>query len=334
MVADRLGVAVLGAGAWGINHVRALTEERRAELRLVVDPDPAVAARVAAVAPGVAVVADVDRVLDDPTIAAVVIATPAVTHAALAQRALAAGKHVLVEKPMAMTAADAHAVAAAADRAGRVLLVGHLMLYHPAVVQLRARIHAGELGPLHYLQGTRVNLGRLRTDENALWSLGPHDVAMLDYIVGAAPERVTADGAAYLQPGVEDVVFVTLHYPGGVMAQLHLSWLNPRKERRLVVVGAHKMAEFDDVAADKLRVFDRGYDRPPDFTAWGQYLTLRHGDVHTPAVEMAEPLRVMLAHFVACCAGEATPRTDAASGVRVVEALAAADASLAASRSR
>lgn len=323
-----VGVAVLGAGYWGINHVRVLAREAGATLRWVADPDPSVAPRVAAVAPGVSTTVDVERVLGDPRVDAVVIAAPAIAHALLAQRALAAGKHVLVEKPLALSVADAEAVAAAAAAAQRVLLVGHLMLYHPAVVQLRDLIVAGELGPLRYLQSTRVNLGRLRTDENALWSLGPHDLSMLDYIIGAAPERVSADGAAYLQPGVEDVVFVTLRYPGGVMAQLHLSWLNPRKERRLVVVGGHKMAEFDDVAADKLRIYDRGYDAPPAFTQWGQYLTLRHGDVHVPRTEMAEPLHVMLAHFLDCCRGQAVPRTDAASGVRVVQALALATRAL------
>lgn len=328
-----VGVAVLGAGLWGVNHVRGVAALPGAQLRVVVDPDPAARARAVEVAPGARVAGRVEDALSDPGVDAVIVATPAVTHARLACEALAAGKHVLVEKPLALTAADAEAVVAAAAKARRALVVGHLMVYHPAVARLRELLSSGELGELLYVHATRVNLGRLRTDENALWSFGPHDLAMIDHLLdGAVPEVVAAAGGAYLQPGVEDVAHLTLRYPGGVMAHLHASWLHPRKERRLTLVGARKMVEFDDVAAEKLRVYDRGYDRPPAFTRYDQYLTLRHGDVHLPRLEMAEPLAALLAHFVACCRGEASPRTDGASGVRVVRILAAASGALATSR--
>ncbi|MEZ4365344.1 MAG: Gfo/Idh/MocA family oxidoreductase [Kofleriaceae bacterium] len=324
-----VAVAVIGAGYWGINHVRVLAELPGVALAAVCDLDEAARARAAEVAPGVALVAEVERVLADPAVEAVVLATPAVTHADLACAALAAGKHVLVEKPLALSVVDAERVVAAATAAGRVLLVGHLMVYHPALARLQALLAAGELGELHYLHSARVNLGRLRTDENALWSFGPHDLSMIDVLLdGAEPELVAAQGGAFLQPGVEDVVFVTLRYPGGVMAHVHLSWLHPHKERRLTLVGSRKMVEFDDVAADKLRVYDRGYDRPPAFTRWGQYLTLRHGDVSLPRLEMVEPLRAMLEHFAACCRGQATPRTDGDSGLRVVATLERAQAAL------
>jgi predicted dehydrogenase len=196
------------------------------------------------------------------------------------------------------------------------------------VVKLRELISSGALGQLYYLHSTRVNLGRLRHDENALWSFGPHDLSMFDYLLREMPSSVTARGQAVLQPGVEDVVFLTLRYPTGLMAHIHLSWLSPRKERRLTVVGSHKMAEFDDVAADKLRIYDKGFDRPPVFTEYAQYLTLRDGDVHIPQISMQEPLRIQLHHFLGRIDDGAPPASDLASGVRVVRVLAAAQLSL------
>jgi len=261
----------------------------------------------------------------------VVIATPAVTHADLAVRAFAAGKHVLVEKPLALSVADAERVEMAARRAGRVLVVGHLMLFHPAVVRLRQLLRSGELGALHYLYSTRVNLGRLRSDENALWSFGPHDLSMIDSLVEEMPVSVSARGAACLQPGIEDVVFLSLRFAGGAMAHVHLSWLDPKKERRLTLVCSDKMAELDDVAVDgKLRIYDRGYDRPPEFTEFDQFLRIRQGEAHFPTVPMEEPLVVMARHFLACIRGDEPPVSDGASGIRVVRVLAAAQASLAA----
>jgi predicted dehydrogenase len=256
--------------------------------------------------------------LADPEIDAIVLAAPAAHHAELALRALAAHKHVLVEKPLALTLADAERVAEAAARARRVLLVGHLMLYHPVVARLSAILRSGELGRLHYVHATRVNLGRLRSDENALWSFGPHDLSVIDFLLdGELPSSVAARGQSVLQPGIEDVVFLNLRYPSGTMAHIHLSWLHPRKERRLTVVCAHKMAEFDDVATDKLRIFDKGFDRARQFTSFAEYLTIRDGDVHIPHVAMGEPLRLQLAPFLECIA------------VRIVRILDAAQRSLA-----
>jgi predicted dehydrogenase len=258
----------------------------------------------------------------------VVIATPAATHADLACRALAAGKHVLVEKPLALSVADAERVARAAAASGRVLLVGHLMVFHPAVVRLKELVASGQLGDLYYLHARRVNLGRLRHDENALWSFAPHDLSMIDALLDATPVRVSASGQSYLQPGIEDVVFATLHFAGGTMAHIHLSWLDPRKERRLTVVGSRLMAEFDDVATEKLRIYDKGYERPPSFGGFDEYLTLRDGDVHIPRLTMEEPLRVEARHFVDCIVVGARPRVDAESALRVTRVLEAAQRSL------
>lgn len=325
-------IAVIGAGAWGLSVVRAVAATERAQLTWVCDRSAAALARVHALAPDARLTERADDVLHAADVDAVVVATPSSTHAALAVAALASGRHVLVEKPMALSVEDALAVERAAAAAGTVLLVGHLMLYHPVVERLRALIDSGELGDLYYLTATRANLGRLRSDENALWSLGPHDLAMIDYLVRAPVTSVTARGDSFLQPGIHDVVFVTLGFeprPGApTLAHLHVSWLNPRKERRMVVVGSKKMVEFDDVAPDKLHIYDRGYDRPPEFASFAEYLTLRNGDVTIPRVPMVEPLAAELAHFVACIVDGVAPRTDAASGVRVVRMLAAAQASL------
>jgi predicted dehydrogenase len=323
-----LGIAVIGAGAWGLNHVRAVESSSSCRLVAVVDPSAAARAGARTIAPRAAVYEAAPPALVDLDVDAVIIAAPAPLHAELARAALARGKHVLVEKPLAMSLADAERVAAAAASADRTFMIGHLMVYHPAVVRLRELVRAGVLGELRYFHATRANLGRQRRDENALWSFGPHELSMLDFLLERAPISVAAHGACFLQPGVEDVVFLTRRYAGGELAHLHLSWLHPRKQRLLTVVGTAKMVEFDDVSPEKLRIFDKGYDRPPEFTEFAQYLTLRDGDVHIPQLPMAEPLRVQLEHFVECVETGRTPRTDLASGLRVVRVLEAAQRSL------
>ena len=324
-----LRFAVIGAGAWGLNHIRVLESEPGCEVVRVADPDPVTAGRLTSLAPAAKWTPDAGPVFDDARVDAVVIASPARTHASLGLAALAAGKHVLIEKPMAMTVEEATALAAGARGSGRVGMVGHLMVHHPAVTRLCELLASGELGGLHYVHSTRVNLGRIRTDENALWSFGPHDLSMIDLLIGRVPQSVSANGLSVLQPGVEDVVFLTLRYASGEMAHVHLSWLHPRKERRLTLVCSQRMVEFDDVAADKLRIYDKGYDRQQSFTEYAKYLTLRDGDVHIPQLSMEEPLRLQLRHLVTCIEEHRTPITDLDSGVRVTAILVAAQESLA-----
>jgi predicted dehydrogenase len=324
---SRISVAVVGTGYWGINHVRGFAGLPGAAVTWVCDQRAEVAERAGRFAPEARRTTSFDEVLASD-VAAVVIATPSITHGELALRALRAGKHVLVEKPMAMSAAEAERVCAAARDAGRVLAVGHLMLYHPAVSRLRELLASGALGQLYYLYSVRVNLGRLRRDENALWSFAPHDLSMIDHLMGELPVSVAARGQSYLQQGVEDVVFVTLRYAGGQMAHVHLSWLDPRKERRLTVVCSQKMVEFDDVAPEKLRIYDKGYERPPAFTEFGEYLTIRQGDVHIPHIPMQEPLAIEARHFIDCVRTGQEPLTGATSALRVVKVLEAAQASL------
>jgi predicted dehydrogenase len=328
-MADSVRVGVAGAGYWGINHVRAFSRLPGAELVAVCDPDEAALDRAARLAPKAARRGTLEELLADREIDAVVLATPAVAHAAQAMAALAAGKHVFVEKPMALTPDDASALAQLASSSKQVLMVGHLMLYHPAYERLRQLVRGGELGEVYYLYALRVNLGRLRKDENALWSFGPHDLSMILDLAGALPVSVAARGESYLQPGVEDVVFVNLAFADRKMAQVQLSWLDPRKERRLTVVGSKKMVELDDVhPTEKLRIYDKGYDRPPTFTQYGEYLTVRHGDIHIPKLDLAEPLEVECRHFIGCISEGRAPRTGAEHGLAVVRVLDAAQRSL------
>jgi predicted dehydrogenase len=302
-------VAVLGAGPWGANHVRVVAYEPRCELVTIVDRSAAALEQAKTIAPHATLLTSVDAALCDPRIDAVVIATPAATHAALTCAALEAGKHVLVEKPMALSMADARLVAATAAKTRRVCLVGHLLVFHPAVERMRELVTAGELGNLHTIRATRAGMGRHRRDENVLWSFGPHDLSMLDFILGTQPTTVSARGQCVHEAGIEDVVFVTLRYADGAMAQLHLSRHHPRKERVLTLVGSEQTAELDDVSDEKLRIYGPA-------------------GVHIPVLPVVEPLQLQLAHFLACIAGETTPRADIASAIRSLTVLEAAQRSL------
>ena len=323
-----LRLGVIGAGAWGANHIRAICDEPRCTLVAVADPDRAALERARAFAPHVRVTHDPDHLLGADDLDAVIIASPAPTHPQLAISAFEHGKHVLVEKPLAMNVVDARRVEAAGLRAGKIGMVGHLMLHHPGVIRLRELLDSGALGDLYYLHSTRVNLGKLRREENALWSFGPHDLSMIQFLLGSAPTSVAARGQCVLQEGVEDVVFMTLRYPSGAMAHVHLSWLDPRKERRLTLVCSKKMAEFDDVATEKLRIYDKGYDRVPDFAEYAEYLTLRNGDVHIPQLSMQEPLRLQLLHFLTSIETGREPVANLRSGILVTSILEAAQRSL------
>jgi predicted dehydrogenase len=321
-------VAIIGAGSWGLNHVRAFARAREAEVVAVCDPSDEARTRALELAPRARMVRDAAEILAAPDVDAVVVATPAPSHPALARGALEAGKHVLVEKPLAMSIADAESVVAA-RRPGQVLMVGHLMLFHPAVELLRNLMASGELGTVYYLYAVRVNLGRIRRDENAMWSLAPHDVSVILHLLGENPVTVSARGGSYLQQGVQDVAFMNLRFKSGVVAQIQLSWLDPRKERRLTIVGSKKMVELDDVhPVEKVRIYDKGYDRPPDFTEYAEYLAIRNGDIHIPRVSMVEPLELEARHFLSCIAQGTPPLTGGEDGLRVVRVLAAAQRSL------
>jgi predicted dehydrogenase len=326
---SRLRLGVVGAGAWGRNHVRTAIGLAEGELAAVCDTDARVRERLARQHPAVHITADVTDLLG--RVDAVVIASPAATHARLAQQCVEAGKPCLVEKPFALSITDAEAIAQAGARRGVPVLAGHLLVFHPAVERLRALVRGGELGTVYYLYGLRVNLGQVRADENALWSFGPHDVSVALYLLDQTPVRVAAHGKSYLQPKVEDVVFVTMEFGSGVLAHVQLSWLDPHKARKLTVVGAKKMVVFDDMEArEKIRIYDKGVDRPPDYGSYGEALSVREGDIFIPKIPNVEPLAAELSHFVRVARGAEPPRASAEDGVRVVRVLDAATRSLAA----
>jgi predicted dehydrogenase len=322
-------VAVVGTGAWGINHVRAFARAKGAQLVMVCDAADDNLGRAKQLAPEARVTKQLGDVLGSGDVDAVVLATPAKLHAEQAVAALEAGKHVLVEKPLALSGREADAVVAAARKSGKTAMVGHLMLYHPALERMKKMLDAGELGELFYMYALRVNLGRVRRDENAMWSLAPHDISMMMYLTGQTPQSVSARGGCYLQKGVEDVAFLNMRFPSGAIAQVQLSWLDPRKERRLTVVGSQKMVEFDDAhPMEKLRIYDKGFDRPPSFTEYAEFLQIRNGDILIPKISMAEPLELEARHFLDCVAHGRKPLSDVESGSHVVRVLEAASMSL------
>lgn len=325
----RTRIGVIGAGNWGRNHIRTLASLPEAELVAVGDIDEARLAVVQRQYPAVKVVTSAQPVLE--MCDAVVIATPAATHAKIARDAIEHGVAALVEKPFALSTPDAEATAALAESKGVPLLVGHLLLFHPAVERLRSLIRSNDLGEIFYLYSQRVNLGQVRPDENALWSFGPHDVSIAMELLGTTPIRVQAQGRSYLQPGIEDVVFMSMEFPSGAMAHMQMSWLDPHKERRLTVVGSKKMAVFDDMQPrEKLKIYDRGINKPPEYGSFGESLSIREGDISIPRIANIEPLGAELRHFLGVVAGKDSPRVSGASGVAVVRVLEAASESLAA----
>jgi predicted dehydrogenase len=327
-----LRVAVAGLGYWGPNIARNFAALPGAELAWCCDASDANRERVAPMFPHARFAADLAEVLADDTVDAVALATPVPTHAALARQVLEAGKHCFVEKPMAQSSADAESVVAAAEAADRTLMVGHLLEYHPGVVKLKELIDSGELGRVLYIYGNRLNLGKLRADENALWSLGAHDVSVLLRLAGEEPYEVEARGESYMREGIEDVVFCFLRFPSGLAAHLHLSWLDPHKERRFTVVGEGRMATFDDMALEgKITVYDKGFDEPSGRGSYGEYIT-RSGDIWSPRLPNLEPLRTECEHFVRSIRERTPPISDGAAGLRVVRVLEALQQSLDESR--
>ena len=317
-------VGLAGLGYWGPNLARNFDE--LAELAWLCDLSDEQRARISSRYPGARLTADFDEMLADDSLEAVVVATPVVTHAELAKRALEAGKHVLVEKPPALTAGEVEDLVATAEAQERVLMPGHLLLYHPGVARLKELIRSGELGDVLYVYGNRQNLGQIRKDENALWSLGVHDLSVILHLLEEEPEEAWARGESFLTEGVEDVVFCYLRFPSGKVAHMHLSWLDPHKMRRITVVGRDKMAVFDDMELDrKLTIYDKGPVERAE--TYGEWMT-RTGDIYSPKIRNDEPLRLECEHFLSLVSGEGDPLAAARDGVAVVRALEQLQASL------
>jgi predicted dehydrogenase len=310
-------VGQAGLGPWGSNLARNFNELAR--LKWLCDLDADTHARLAGRFPATAFTARFEDLLEDPEVDAVVVATPVVTHAELARRALAAGKHVFVEKPMGITGADAEELVELAGERGLVLMPGHLLLYHPGVRKLRELVDSGELGEVLYVYGNRQNLGTIRPDENALWSLGVHDLSVILHLLGEEPVEVWARGESFLKQGVEDVVFCYLRFPSGKVAHMHLSWLDPHKMRRMTVVGSRKMAVFDDMELErKVTVYDKAAEQP--LGTYGEWRT-RTGDISSPRIPGDEPLRLECEHFLSLVAGGGDRHRAALDGLAVVRVL-------------
>ncbi len=304
-----LNVAQIGVGYWGPNLLRNLVANHRCRVKTVVDLSPERLEYVAGLYPGVTVTSDVNDVAMDSSIDAVVIATPVCEHCQMSLRFLEAGKHILVEKPMARSVGEVQDIKAAAEKNRLVAMVGHTFLYNGAVRYLKQLIDSGEIGDIRYMYSHRLNLGRIRSDVDALWNFAPHDVSIIQYLLNDLdPVSVDSHGMDFVQPGIQDVAFINILYPGKIMAHVHVSWLDPLKDRSLTVVGTKKMVVYNDVAENKISIFDKGIDR---MAVLGEHMdydnnptlwkfTHRNGDVIMPGIALKEPLKVEIDHFFDC----------------------------------
>ena len=325
------GIAVIGCGAWGPNHIRVFGSLPGSRVVAAVDSDTERLERVRALFPGVRTEREAGAVLADAAVDAVVVATPTATHYPLVRAALEAGKHVLAEKPLTRTTAEGEEVVALARTTGLTLMVGHVFLFNAGVVKLREALEAGEVGDPLVLSAVRTNLGPIRSDVNAAHDLATHDVSIFNWLLGGQPVRVSATGASFLQPDVEDVVAISLSSPGGTLATIHASWLNPKKVRQITVVGTRGMMFWDDLElSNPVALYDKRAEATQEVADYGEFLriSMSDGDVRLPKVELEEPLRVQARAFLDAIAGGGDGRADAVEGLRTVRVLEAVERSL------
>jgi predicted dehydrogenase len=322
-------IGVIGCGYWGPNLIRNFSHLKGSDVVICSDLSEDRLAHMRSLYPKLETTTDYRRVLSSP-VDAVVVATPPETHAKLTIEALRAGKHVFVEKPLALSSVEGAAMVAEADKAGRVLLAGHTFVYTAAVNKIKEVIDSGELGEIFYVSTTRVNLGIFQERVNVVWDLAPHDISILNYILDRMPESVTTQASCSIRKNVEDVAFINLRYPGNVLAHIHVSWLNPNKIRSTTVVGSRKMLVYDDISAlEKIRIYDKGVTVTPHYDTFGEFnLSYRYGDILIPRLDDAEPLKVACQHFVDCVENGARPRSSGSHGLDVVRVLEAAVASI------
>lgn len=330
---DTVRLAQVGIGYWGKNLLRNFASLPNAEVLMACDQRDDILENVGRQYPAIATTTRYEDLLEDRRVEGIVVATETPQHFAMAKAALEAGKHVFVEKPLAQTSDEAMRLVELAERKGRRLMVGHLLLYHPAFRYVEDLARKGELGELYYLYSMRVNLGIIRQRENAFESLAPHDLSIALSLLGGKAVAVSAQGHAYLQPGIEDVVFATVTFEHGQIAHLHTSWLDPHKIRKVTVVGSKKMAVVDDVeSVEKVRLYDKSVEIKPGekrYVDYAESMTIRSGDINIPWINMQEPLRLECDHFVRCIRTGQTPRSDGRNGLAVVRILEGAGRSLA-----
>jgi predicted dehydrogenase len=327
-------VAQLGCGYWGPNLLRNFSSLKNCRVKYVVDSSPERRAFVETNFPRTKAVESPDIVLADHEVEAVIIATPAGTHFQLARQALLAGKHVFVEKPLATTVAEVDELGRLAKDRGLVVMAGHTFVYNAAVRYVKKLVDAGDLGEIRYIYSQRLNLGRIRSDIDALWNFAPHDISIIQYWLGnPEPLSVIRQGMDYMQEKVDDVVFLSIVYPGKIMANIHVSWLDPQKVRKMIIVGSRKMVVYDDIADDKIAIYDKGIDRkailgenmdfdkpqPPEFNH-------RSGDILLPQIKFIEPLRTEAEHYLDCIRNQRVPLTGIEHARNVVSILERAQA--------
>jgi predicted dehydrogenase len=325
----KIRLVQVGVGNWGKNLLRNFYSNPQVQISSVCDTDQKMISRIAPEYTGLETTTDLQQIYDRNDYDAVVIATQPESHFSIAREFLLRGKHVFVEKPMVLDLPDGEELSCLAKEQRRILMVGHILEYHPAFEKVKQMIDDGELGDVYYIYTSRVNLGVIRNTENSLWSFAPHDISIVLMFMNQEPVRVVSTGQSFIQPGIEDVVFTTLHFADGRMAHIHVSWLDPHKIRKVTVVGSKKMAVIDDMeASEKIRIYDKGVNFTGNYTAYGEYLTLRIGDILIPNTKNVEPLRLECQHFIDCILNNKTPRSDAEDGLRVVRVLNAAQESL------
>lgn len=329
---ETVRVAVVGCGYWGPNLIRNFYENDQTELAAVCDLDPKRLAKIGKRYPNTLLTTSFQDLLDSPDIDAIAIATPVHTHYPLARQALQAGKHVLVEKPMAMNSAECMELIALAQEQQKVLMVDHTFVYHGAVQRIKQELNSGALGELLYFDSVRVNLGLFQSDINVIWDLAPHDLSIMDYLIGKTPLSIHATGACHAGNKLEDIAYITVTFEGNLIAHFHVSWLSPVKVRQILVGGTQKMIVYDDLEPmEKIRIYDKGITVEQPKSEEERYTNLvnyRIGDMMAPVLDLTEALKHETAHFADCVLNGKRPITDGEAGLRVVQILEAANESI------
>lgn len=326
---EKVSLGIAGLGGWGKNLVRNYYLSPKAELAWLCDLDEQKVQAMQRRFPARNTTNNFDDLLNDEGLDAVVVATTGQSHFPLCEAALRAGKDVYVEKPFVLSVPHARQLIRLAEDRKRIIMVGHLLEYHPVVDKLKQLIDDGELGDIRYIYSQRLNLGTVRGDENAMWNFAPHDISLILYLLGDTPTDVSARGQCYLQTGIHDVVFLSMNFNGKSMGHVHVSWLDPHKTRKFTIVGSKRMAVFDDLEPnEKLKIYDKGAEVNLDYDRFAEYVGLRFGDITVPYIRPSEPLQIECDHFLSCVLERRQPRSDGYDGLRVVQVLDAAERSL------
>jgi predicted dehydrogenase len=325
-----LNIGVIGCGYWGPNHIRNFNSLPNSRALICCDKSEKRLEHMKRLYPTIETTTEADDLFRDKRLHAVVIATPVFSHFELAKKALLSGKHVLVEKPMTNSVKTSLTLTRIAEKAQRILMVGHTFEYTAAVNKIKVILESGEIGDPLYISSTRVNLGLFQPDINVSWDLAPHDISIITYLLDDLPESVNCQGKSHYKKGIEDVATMTLNYRNGVIAFIHTSWLDPKKIRKTTIVGSKKMLVYDDIESqEKIKIYDKGVDAPPYYDTYADFhFSYRYGDIHSPRIDDFEPLRKQSEHFMECIENGQRPRSCGYSGARVVAVLEAATQSL------